>query len=72
MAYASHSTPALKADLAASGRGLIARFSAALERRRVYYRTARELNNLTTRELADLGLSRSMITRVALEAAYGK
>lgn len=44
----------------------------AMERRRVYNRTVRELRALSTRELADLGLHRSMITRVALEAAYGK
>lgn len=44
----------------------------ALERRRVYKRTVRELRMLSSRELADLGLHRSMITRVALEAAYGK
>lgn len=44
----------------------------AFERRRVYNRTVRELRALSSRELADLGLHRSMITRVALEAAYGK
>lgn len=44
----------------------------ALERRRMYNRTLRELRALSNRELADLGIHRSMITRVALEAAYGK
>jgi uncharacterized protein YjiS (DUF1127 family) len=44
----------------------------AMERRRVYNRTVRELSALSSRELADLGLSRTMITRVAIEAAYGK
>ncbi|MQY41021.1 DUF1127 domain-containing protein [Epibacterium sp. SM1969] len=35
------------------------------------YRTAlNELRSLSNRELADLGLHRSMIKRVALEAAY--
>jgi uncharacterized protein YjiS (DUF1127 family) len=43
-----------------------------LERRRVYNRTVRELRALSSRELADLGLTREMITRVALEAAFGK
>jgi uncharacterized protein YjiS (DUF1127 family) len=38
---------------------------------RVYRRTYAELNALTTRELDDLGISRSMITRLAREAAYG-
>lgn len=44
----------------------------AAERRRVYTRTIRELRGLSARELADLGIHRSMITRVAREAAYGK
>lgn len=44
----------------------------AMDRRRVFNRTVRELSALSSRELADLGLSRSMITRVAIEAAYGK
>ena len=45
---------------------------ASMERRRIYNQTIRELRSLSTRELADLGLNREMITRVALEAAYGK
>ncbi|WP_343082244.1 DUF1127 domain-containing protein [Ostreiculturibacter nitratireducens] len=42
------------------------------QRRRVFKQTLRELNQLSNRELADLGIARSMITRVAHEAAYGK
>ena len=53
-------------------KGLLARLGEAWQRRKVYTTTLRELNALTTRELADLGLTRSMLTRVALEAAYGK
>ncbi|MTH64924.1 DUF1127 domain-containing protein [Paracoccus shanxieyensis] len=41
-------------------------------RRALYRQTVRELNDLNGRELADLGISRSMIRRVALEAAWGK
>ncbi len=52
--------------------GLLARFTERLERRRVYNRTYAELANLSTRELTDLGISRSMISRLAHEAAYGK
>jgi uncharacterized protein YjiS (DUF1127 family) len=44
----------------------------ALHRRRVYNQTVAELRGLSNRELNDLGISRSMITRIALEAAYGK
>lgn len=41
-------------------------------RRVVYRQTLRELNALTNRDLDDLGINRSMITRLAHEAAYGK
>lgn len=44
----------------------------AYQRRRVFNETLRELSALSGRELADLGIHRSMITRVAREAAYGK
>ena len=44
----------------------------ANDRRRVFKRTLAELQRLSGRELADLGIDRSMITRVAIEAAYGK
>jgi len=36
----------------------------------VYNTTVRELNALSGRELADLGIHRSMIRRLALDAAY--
>jgi uncharacterized protein YjiS (DUF1127 family) len=41
-----------------------------IERRRVYNQTLFELNNLTDRDLSDLGLSRGTIAEVAREAAY--
>ena len=44
----------------------------ALERRRVYLRTVAELTNLSDRDLADLGLSRTNINAIAHEAAYSK
>ncbi|MCC5971431.1 MAG: DUF1127 domain-containing protein [Pararhodobacter sp.] len=37
-----------------------------------FRRTYEELSALSTRELQDMGVSRSMITRLAYEAAYGK
>ncbi|MGR3197695.1 MAG: DUF1127 domain-containing protein [Paracoccus sp. (in: a-proteobacteria)] len=40
-------------------------------RRAVYRQTVRELNALTTRDLDDLGINRTMITRLAHEAAWG-
>jgi len=44
----------------------------AMHRRKLFMATKRELSQLSNRELTDLGISRSMITRIALEAAYGK
>lgn len=41
-------------------------------RRRVYNETVRELSGLSDRDLADFGMNRSMITDVAVEAAYGR
>ena len=42
-----------------------------LEKRSKYRRTLNELSALSTRELADLGLNRSMIHWIAHETAYG-
>ena len=44
----------------------------AIERRRVYTQTMFELNGLSDRDLADLGLARCMIAQVAREADYAK
>ena len=51
---------------------IIAEFRETRQRRRVYQQTLRELKTLSNRELNDLGIARSTITRVAYEAAYGK
>lgn len=51
--------------------GLVAAVRTSLAQRRVYRQTLRELRSLNSRELADLGIHRSMITRIAMEAAYG-
>ncbi|NIZ15374.1 DUF1127 domain-containing protein [Phaeobacter sp. HF9A] len=42
------------------------------EQHRIYRQTLSELSALSNRELADLGLHRSMLKSVALEAAYGQ
>lgn len=47
-------------------------FADALAARRLYNRTVSELQSCSDRELNDLGISRSMIKSIALEAAYGK
>jgi uncharacterized protein YjiS (DUF1127 family) len=63
----------------ATGTGVVAWFgdvlaawAAARECRAVYARTVMELSGLTDRELSDINLSRSQITEVAFEAAFGK
>ncbi|WP_099827591.1 DUF1127 domain-containing protein [Oceaniglobus indicus] len=59
-------------------RGNTGRFAATmnslrvrLAQYRVYRRTLNELERLSDRDLADLGISRSMITTVSADAAYG-
>ncbi|PKP70784.1 MAG: hypothetical protein CVT82_04715 [Alphaproteobacteria bacterium HGW-Alphaproteobacteria-4] len=67
-------TSILSGDLGIAGRisAIFSNLNEARQRRKVYRQTLRELNVLSTRELDDLGIHRSMITRVAIEAAYGK
>ncbi|MEP3347877.1 MAG: DUF1127 domain-containing protein [Litoreibacter sp.] len=55
--------------------GLVAYKNELAERRaknRVFRETLNELQALSGRELADLGMSRGSIKAVAYEAAYGK
>lgn len=71
MAYVNSSRTA-SLGIAERALNIVKSVRTAIERRRVYNQTVRELRALSSRELADLGLHPSMITRVALEAAYGK
>ena len=58
-----------------AGNGRIAKFVADLRdnmaRRSVYRQTMRELNELSDRDLSDLGMCRANIRSVAYEAAWG-
>ena len=58
--------------LTARVQAVVATLKQAFRRRALYQRTLRELNALTDRELADLGIPSGMIAEVAREAAYGK
>ena len=49
---------------------LRANFVEARAKRAVYKATLRELSELSSRDLADLGIHRSSIRRVAYESAY--
>ncbi|MCV6824766.1 MULTISPECIES: DUF1127 domain-containing protein [Halocynthiibacter] len=69
---------AFATDIRAAEAGIQVRITAAYKalvekfaQYKTYRNTLNELEALSARELADLGLNRSMIKRVALEAAYG-
>lgn len=49
----------------------VASVKLALQRRAIFQRTLHELNALSDRDLADLGLDRSQIRSIAREAASG-
>jgi uncharacterized protein YjiS (DUF1127 family) len=51
---------------------LVRIYNQGAARRRVYRQTVAELSALSDRDLADLGLHRALIRRVALDAANGK
>ena len=74
MAY--YNELAQRSDLVERTLGTLALyFNAAAARhatRRVYKTTLNELQSLSNRELADLGLHRSELTRVAWEAAQNQ
>ena len=70
MAYAqTTTTESGLAGLNAKLAGLSARWRARVERNRRFRKTFSELNALSDRELADLGLSRSMLRGLAWESA---
>lgn len=64
---------AIRSDLTERFFGFVARTAAEARtrhaRRRVYRTTYKELSQLSTRQLADLGLTRSGLRRVAWDAA---
>ena len=71
MSYAS-TLRATNLNLALRFTDTVKAVRAAIQRRRVFNQTVRELSQLSSRDLTDLGLHRAMITRIALESAYGK
>ena len=71
MAYASELKTNSGAGLFSALRTAVARLAERRAKYRMYRETLAELSGLSNRELADLGLHRSMLTRVAYQAAYG-
>ncbi|MBO9398261.1 DUF1127 domain-containing protein [Shimia sp. R9_1] len=68
MAYAANSAP-VAAPKASGFSAFIANLAERLRQYRVYRETYNELSALSDRELNDLGLSRSMIRRLAIDAS---
>lgn len=66
-----HGSANAETGIRAKLNSVIARIQDNRARAAVYRQTIRELNALTARDLADLGIHRSMISRIAHEAAYG-
>lgn len=66
MAYIS----AAQSGLMDRVRGFFAELNDRMARAKVYRTTYAEMNALSGRELADLGIHRSELRRIAYEAAY--
>ena len=74
MAYMTENfsvSPSLVERILERGAHLLERAAARHARNRIYNKTASELYALSNRDLADLGISRSEIRRIAWEAANG-
>ena len=57
-------------DGVARAHGALRSLKGRFERHRTYLKTVEELSRLSSRELADLGINRSEIRRVARDAVY--
>jgi uncharacterized protein YjiS (DUF1127 family) len=71
MAYVN-STRSIDAAIADGVSNAVKNVRERFEQYQVYRTTLRELSALSGRELADLGMHRSQIRSIALDAAYGK
>ena len=72
MTYANDIRSLSGVSLADRLTGLFRTVAEARSKRAIYVRTLRELESLSSRDLADLGIVRAMIPQLAREAAYGK
>jgi uncharacterized protein YjiS (DUF1127 family) len=53
-------------------KSILSKFIVSYSQYKSYTTTIRELNKLSDRELADIGLNRSSIVGIAIETAYGE
>ncbi len=72
MAYAASGSRADRAEITGRLSATLKNIGVRFDQYRVYRRTHAELSALSNRDLADLGINRSMITSIATEAAYGR
>ncbi|SNR26435.1 DUF1127 domain-containing protein [Puniceibacterium sediminis] len=70
MAYATNIHTAPQDAAASRFSAIVHTLRTGLAKRKLYRNTLDELQSLNDRELADLGLHRSILRRVAYEAAY--
>ncbi|MBN2761251.1 MAG: DUF1127 domain-containing protein [Rhodobacteraceae bacterium] len=70
MTYANQTAAIAQTGIFARLKGLRDTLRTVMEQRAVYARTLQELQALSNRELADLGIHRSEIPRIAAEAAF--
>lgn len=70
MAYATDNSTLRQSAIGGRLSAILIDIRARMARRKVYNTTFRELAALSDRELADLGLNRTEIRRIAWQAAY--
>lgn len=70
MTYANHTTDMRFGGLFGRIQGFRTMLADVMQQRAVYARTVQELQALSNRELADLGIHRSEIARIAAESAF--
>ena len=71
MAHAASILRGVNSDLGGRISAVLKSYEDYRRRRAVFRQSLRELRNLSDRELADLGIHRSMIAQLAHEAAFG-
>ncbi|PIL18207.1 hypothetical protein P775_20835 [Puniceibacterium antarcticum] len=69
MAYATNINTASQGAAASRFSAVLNTLRTGMAKRKLYRNTLNELQSLNDRELADLGLHRSMLRRIAYEAA---
>jgi len=72
MAYMTNTRGAVRSDFLGRISAFVTTAKTRMEQHRTFRRTVSELTALSDRELADLGINRSMIRSIATEAAYGE